>query len=321
MGAEQRISLPFLDTYRYLSFRHDPEQGIVWFFMQPEPRPCFSLELLTEIRQFQCQLREAYESGALPEEQLRYLVLASRCPGVFNLGGDLGLFLELIRRQDRDALRRYAKACIDVLHPNAVSLDLPITTVSLVQGSALGGGLEAALSGSVIVAERSASLGLPEILFNLFPGMGAYSFLARRLNAAQAERFILSGRTYSASELHEMGLVDVVADDGGGEEAVYTYVRKQNRCRNGATAVHALRHLVNPVTYQELMDIAMLWVDRAFKLSARDLRVMERLWKAQTQVGRTQTSAQEQVRRVPEPVPRASVEGAWQGGEALVSLS
>lgn len=286
MGTQQHPTLPFLESYRHLTFRHDPGPGIVWFFMQPGSRPCFSPGLLAEIGRFQRELQDAYESEVLPAEQFQYLILASRTEGVFNLGGDLKLFLELIRCNDREGLRHYAKTCVDVLYPNSVSLDLPITTVSLVQGSALGGGFEAALSSSVIVAERSAAMGLPEILFNLFPGMGAYSFLARRLNAAQAERLILSGRTYTAAELHRMGLVDVLAEDGEGEEAVYTYARKQNRFRNGTTAVHAIRHMVNPITRQELMDIAMLWVDRSLKLSSKDLRVMERLVKAQNQLDR-----------------------------------
>ena len=49
------------------------------------------------------------------------------------------------------------------------------------QGECLGGGFEAALSSDVIVAEKSARFGFPEILFNLFPGMGAYSFLERKI--------------------------------------------------------------------------------------------------------------------------------------------
>jgi len=57
------------------------------------------------------------------------------------------------------------------------------------------------------VAEKNAKMGLPEIMFNLFPGMGAYHLLCRRLPAVKAEQLILSGHTYSADELHEMGVV------------------------------------------------------------------------------------------------------------------
>ena len=98
-------------------------------------------------------------------------MLASDVPGVFNLGGDLDLFRQHIMAGDRGGLLRYAKACIEVLYGNIINLGRDLTTVSLVQGDALGGGFEAALSSNVLIAERNAKLGLPEVLFNLFPGM------------------------------------------------------------------------------------------------------------------------------------------------------
>lgn len=51
----------------------------------------------------------------------------------------------------------------------------------MVQGDAFGGGLEFALSSNILVAEQGTRLGFPEILFNLFPGMGAYTFLYRKV--------------------------------------------------------------------------------------------------------------------------------------------
>ena len=95
-----------------------------------------------------------------------------------------------------------------------------MTTISLIQGEALGGGFESALSSNVIIAERRARMGFPEILFNLFPGMGAYSLLSRRLGMKRAEDMIFSGRIYTAEELHEMGVVDLLVEDGTGETAV-----------------------------------------------------------------------------------------------------
>ena len=77
-------------------------------------------------------------------------------------------------------------------------------------------------------------MGLPEILFNLFPGMGAYSLLARRIGLRAAEELILSGKVLPAAKLHEMGIVDVLAKDGEGEAAV-TRVDHEER-RAGATA-------------------------------------------------------------------------------------
>lgn len=275
------------DAEGQLITRFDWDNGAAWYYMNPSPRPCFTMRLLQDIRNFQESMVDLM-SGTREGASLNYLVLASKIPGVFNLGGDLNHFRTSILEKNREGLFRYAKACIDVLYPNAVSLGLPITTISLVQGDALGGGFEAALSSNVLIAERSAKMGLPEILFNLFPGMGAYSLLARRLDPARAERMILSGRMYGAEELYEMGVVDVLAEDGEGEEAVYQFIRKHSRSRNAHQAIQKVRQRFNPITREELMDITTIWVDAALRLEAKDLRVMERLVRAQVKLVETQ---------------------------------
>lgn len=282
IGAEKPLALP--GAFPQLSVEYERELGIVWYFMQPEPRPCFTRQLLRDIKQFQQAVRRAFEEPKVKPTDIKYLVLGSRRPGVFNLGGDLALFIDLIKRRDRERLTHYAVECIEVLYPNAISMDLPLTTISLVQGNALGGGFEAALSSNALIAEKGTQMGLPEILFNLFPGMGAYSFIARRLDAARAERMIRSGRTFTAEELYEMGLVDGLAEPGQGEATVRDYIRKQRRFANAITALQKVRRQVQPICYEELLDIALLWVDTALKLEERELRIMERLVRAQNRL-------------------------------------
>ncbi len=151
----------------------------------------------------------------------------------------------------------------------------------MVQGDALGGGLESALSMDMIVAERSAKMGLPEILFNLFPGMGAYSFLSRKLDAARAEKMILSGRVYSAEELHEMGVVDVLVEDGQGEEGIREYIDRQTYRHNAYRGVFQMRRRVNTIPKEELIDVVDIWVDAVLNLKEADIRKMARLTAAQ----------------------------------------
>jgi DSF synthase len=213
--------------------------------------------------------------------QAHYQVLASKIDGIYNLGGDLSYFVLLIMSRDRDALFRYAKLCIDDISARINNYNAPITTISLVQGDALGGGFETALSSNVIIAERSAKMGLPEILFNLFPGMGACSLLGRRIGMKRAEELILSGRLYRAAELAEMGLVDVLAEDGCGEQAVYEFIRKNEKKRNGMQAVFRARQYSSPVSYDELLNITKIWVDAAMQLEERDVKIMARIAHAQ----------------------------------------
>ena len=249
--------------------------------MEPKGRPCFSLELLEEFRALQMDL-ERYAGIGNPEDlPLRYFVFASGTPGVFNYGGDLEWFIRCINSRDTSALRHYARLCIDVLHSYFMNFNLPITTISLVQGAALGGGFEAALGGDVVIAEKSAQFGFPEVLFNLFPGMGAYNFLSRQIGMAKTERMILSGKTFRAEELLEDGVLDIVAEDGKGENALYDYIGKHSRKKQVYESLFRVRRSVFPVRHEEMMEISEIWLDTALRIGPRELRLMERLVKAQ----------------------------------------
>ncbi len=168
-----------------------------------------------------------------------------------------------------------------MLYPNAVGFDQPVTTVSLVQGDALAGGFEAAISSHLIVAERQARFGLPEVLFNLIPGMGAYSFLSRRLGPKAVDHLILGGDLLTADAMQELGLVDIVVDEGRGEEAVMSHLTRHERRCNAYATLREVRQLVHPITYDELIGVTTIWVDAALRLGARDLRMIERLVTAQ----------------------------------------
>jgi DSF synthase len=112
--------------------------------------------------------------------------------------------------------------------------------------------------------------------------MGAYSFLSRRLDGVRAEKMITSGRIYTAEELHEMGLVDVLAEDGQGEATVRDYIARNARKFNAHRSLYQARRRVNTVTLQELMDVVDIWSDAVFQLTDADLHKMARLTAAQT---------------------------------------
>jgi DSF synthase len=237
--------------------------------------------LLGELRHFQGVLEQFAEKGGEEARNVRYVILASGTRGIFNYGGDLELFARCVMEKDPDTLRKYATACIDVLFPHAVGFQLPVTTISLVQGDALGGGFEAALASDVIIAERTAQMGFPEVLFNLFPGMGAYNLLDRRIGMLRAERMILNGKIYRAEELHAEGVVDVLAEDGKGEDALYNFLLGNNGRCNAYESVLRVRRKLRPLRYEQLQEVVELWVDAAMRIGARDIRKMERLARAQ----------------------------------------
>lgn len=250
----------------------------LWTFMRPRGRPSYNAALLEDFHAWQ---RGIVASFADRPNDLQYLVLGSRTPNVFNLGGDLDLFVEKIRNRDRQSLIAYGQSCVRILHRNINTLGLPIITIGLAQGDALGGGFESLLSFNVIIAERDAKFGFPEKLFGLFPGMGAYSLVARRIGAAYAEEMILSGRTYSAEEMKEAGLVHVLAEPGHGVAEVYEYIRRNKRRHYCTRAVYQASRAVGPTTLEELDRIVEIWADACLQLSEQDIKVMRRLVCAQ----------------------------------------
>jgi len=256
-----------------------------WFNPPQGETPCFSLQLLKDIRAHDSALESrnghVYHNGAL--SKVNYYVVGSHVPGIFNLGGDLALFMMLIKSGERDALAHYSRLCIDNLYPRIRNYHCStMTTISLIQGDALGGGFETALASDVLVAEESAMIGLPEILFNLFPGMGAYSLLSRRVGPRVAEDLITSGRIHTGAELHQMGIIDVLAKDGEGEQAVREWIARNQKRRNGFQAVMEARRVTNPITRDELDKITNIWVDAALRLEERDLKMIGRLVRSQS---------------------------------------
>lgn len=271
-------------SYRTLRIHNENDARTSWCHMHARApndsrrRPCFSLDLLEDLRALQADVR----AGALPSAgQLGHLVLASDSE-VFNLGGDLELFCRLIRCRDRAALFDYARRCIEVAYGFHNLMGEPgVHTIALLQGDALGGGFEAALCCNTIVAEQGIGMGFPEVLFDLFPGMGAYTFLCRRVSASQAERMMLDGRVYTSDELFRLGIVDHLVPKGEGESAVRDVIRRHQRIGNARLAMDRVRDLARPVSLDQLLSVTGVWVDAAMQLSDRALGTMERLVRAQ----------------------------------------
>jgi DSF synthase len=73
----------------------------------------------------------------------------------------------------------------------------------------------------------------------------------------------------------------VLAKDGEGETAVQEWIARNARRRNGTQAVLRARQLVHPITREELDAIADVWVDAAFRLDDKDLKMMGRIVRSQ----------------------------------------
>ena len=267
----------------------EKETHALWTYMRPRGRPSYNPDILEDFHAWQRGIVAAFENRP---RDLQYLLVGSRTSGVFNLGGDLDHFAVNIRARDRQALVAYGESCVRILHRNLNTLGLPMITIGLAQGDALGGGFESLLSFNVIIAERSAKFGFPESIFGLFPGMGAYSLVARRTNAVFAEEMILSGRSYSAEEMKDAGLVHILAEPGQAIAEARKYIQRNKRRHSGNRSVFQAGRVVNPVTLEELDRIVQIWADACMQLREHDLKVMQRLVCAQNRLQHTAQAAE-----------------------------
>ncbi len=270
-------------TFATIRTEDNDDDSAHWLFMHADAatgiRPCCRKDMLDEMWSYMSAITRG--PAQRHSGRLRHFVLASDA-AAYNLGGDLDLFTRLIREGNRDLLLTYAQRCVEGVHHLHTGFGGDVRSIALVQGDALGGGLEMALACHTIVAEEGCGMGLPEVLFGLFPGMGAYSFLCRRVSPQLAEKIILDGRVYSSEEMHALGVVDVLVKKGEGRAAVDDMIRHQQRLPQSYLAMNAARNLAQSVSYDELLEITKVWVDSALALGDRSLRTMDRLIKAQT---------------------------------------
>jgi len=288
-----------IDVSEQFSCRYDRESSALWSTWSPKGIPCFNLELLHDLERGS-QVIESHFTGNLDKTPLHYIVLRSAVPQVFNVGGDLGYFQRLISAKDRVGLAEYARMAIDVQYRNYTAHNLRgVTTIALLEGDALGGGFESALSCEVIVAEKHIKAGFPEVLFNMFPGMGGMSFLARRVGRRVADELVRTGRMYTAVELYELGLVDHLVETGTGYDEVANIMDQREHQLSAHNAMNAVDRMIRPVGLQELHDVVKLWVDCALSLDARSLEWMQRLFQRQLAIfGRPLSAAVEQKARL-----------------------
>jgi len=121
--------------------------------------------------------------------------------------------------------------------------NLSIPVIAAVNGYALGGGTEVALACDFIYASEKSMFGLPEITLGLIPGFGGTQRLSRIVGANRAKELIFTGKTISAAEASDYGIVNLVCD----EETLMEHVLKTagKMASMGRAALRAAKESVN----------------------------------------------------------------------------
>jgi DSF synthase len=258
----------------HVRFEYVADRKTAIIVLSPKPRACVTRRVLDGVHTALAWIREANASNA---DRVRHVILTSDSPGIFSLGGDLDLFADCIRRDDRETMLKYALDCVHMGHAFNTGFEGTISTTSVVKGMALGGGLEGAACCQTIICEDGSTLQLPEIKFGMFPGMGAISYLSRRAPAQEVRRMVETGEAIDLDAAFRIGMIDELTPRGAGMAAAH---QRNERLAQGFHARMATRYalaLAQGPSLQELETIARSWVDVAFKIDPRDIRLMHRL--------------------------------------------
>lgn len=144
-------------------------------------------------------------------DEVRVLILYGKGGKAFSVGSDIkefkpgkGYGLERNREEHRvfNKLR-----------------DFPLPTIAAIEGYALGGGLELALTCDIRIASEQSVLGVPEVKLGLFPGGGGSQHLVRLVGVSKAKELMYTGDPISASEAWRINLVNRLAPVGKALEA------------------------------------------------------------------------------------------------------
>src|SRR5215468_8312277 len=176
------------------------EDGIAWLALDKANASANTLseDVLAELNDVLASLEDDLPKG---------LVLRSAKPKGFIAGADIGEFRGMTDVAAVEARLIQAHAVVDRLDR------LPAPTVAVVHGYCLGGGLEIALACDYRIAVEDASLGSPEVMLGLHPGLGGTVRLPRLINPLEAMTMMLTGRNVRARRAKSLGLVDAVVPE------------------------------------------------------------------------------------------------------------
>ncbi|CAG9582388.1 enoyl-CoA hydratase/isomerase family protein,conserved [Leishmania major strain Friedlin] len=166
---------------------------------------------------------------------VRCLVVSSAVPKVFCAGADLKERKEMSVAESRAFVQRLRQTFNDLE-------DLPIATIAAIEGKALGGGMELALSLDMRVAGDGATVGFPETGLGIIPGAGGTVRAPAALGVSRALELILTAQQVSARRAVELGIVNRVVPAGSALEAALDLALRISK--NGPLAVCAAKKAV-----------------------------------------------------------------------------
>ncbi len=245
MKRKRRNLLP-VKEFRGQALRWEWHAGVVELTLDREPLNEIGTLLLRELEQF---------AGAIDglASITSACIITSARPGGFCAGADLKELyrnaLPLSRKQRSDGIRSFLQR----IHRVANAIDeAPFVTLAAVHGLCMGGGLELALLCDLIVADKMARFGFPELRLGLIPGFGGIPRLRRDVGNSLIRDLLFTGRTVKAEAAQQAGLVAHLAGEGFALQVARSMAQQITKF-DAETRVAAKR-FIKPIPYQELRE-------------------------------------------------------------------
>ena len=179
----------------YKTIRYEKKDNIALVTIdRPEALNALNSTVIAELEQVVTELEN--------DSTVRAMILTGEGRS-FVAGADIGEQYPL----DLDGGRRWGQRG-SALFRRMERLEFP--TIAAVNGFALGGGCELAMSCDIILASEKAKFGQPEVGLGITPGFSGTQRLPRRVGVAKAKELIFSGRMVKADEAERIGLVNTV---------------------------------------------------------------------------------------------------------------
>jgi enoyl-CoA hydratase/carnithine racemase len=218
--------------------------GVVELALHREPCNEIGSLTLDELEQFAAKL-DSFSDRA------HALIIYSEMKPGFCAGADLReLFSrsqELEPSEAVDGVRAYLERIHRVMNTIDAS---PLTTIAATHGVTFGGGFELALVCDLIIADRMTRFCFPELRLGLIPGFGGIPRLKRDLGNAVVRDLLLTGRSFNAAKLQQVGLVSQVVGEGESLRVARSTAAQLGKF-DRRTAVAAKR-FIKPIPYEEL---------------------------------------------------------------------
>lgn len=251
MTKRRRNLLP-VKEFRGQALRWEWRDGVVELMLDLEPLNEIGTRMLGELEKFAAAMDGLARITSA-------CIMASARPGGFSAGGDLRELYQSALQVSHQKRASGVRQFIERIHRTFNALDAaPFVTVAAVHGVCLGGGLELALLCDLIVADKMARFGFPELRLGIIPGFGGIPRLRRNVGNSFIRDLLFTGRTVKAETAHQAGLVTHLAGEGYALQVARSMAQQITKF-DPETRI-AAKKFAKPIPYKELREEAEIFV-------------------------------------------------------------